>query len=395
MKIRTSASKTSRVLDAICYLSKKKQDDEDIFGNSISVYPTFPYNPASKTAPQTAQHWVQGWHRYGEKVENVKPVELKNYEFNITIMNIEKRSEGGRAYKVHDDEMRMFDLREDQVTEAMRHCGISPGGKINGKFTWGILNGSVKLVLVGGTSHAEMLKNVEEMKKREELLKSGNALTPDKLKFGHIYVQKHGSLHLFIGKVKLPGAKAPSYATIELPEKPVFWDGFDIDNEEKMTSTYGKEYVNEQLAMRDIAAKWDGMSWTERCRWQWVEHPNYTYMKYAASVPEGYYNRYAEISVLSSPKFESEHGDVELELAESVKKNADGEHRYVNGNRHDFAEEAWARAHNGGHRRDSYMSNRWRFSGEELVRQELKFNTEYKNGIRAAREEFRDKLSWL
>lgn len=394
MRIGSSyTSDTSRIVKEVCYVTKKPETVEDIFGNKLSVRPTFPYNPESKTAPATAQRWARGWHRYDEKVEDREPELFKNIEFDVTIMNIEKRSEGGRAYKVYDEDMRMFDLREDQVTEAIRHCGIAAGGRVCGKFTWGILNGSLKMVLVGGTSHAAMLKNMEEMQKREEAVKTGTALSPDKLQFGHIYKKKDETIHLFLGKVKLAGAKSSSYATLELPQKPTFYRDEEI-------SSCGAEFIKENNESKRIAQAWPNMTWEERTQFAWIDSMKRTYEEYKDSVPEGYYNCYPGIRLTSSPKFESEEGEA-IALAMVAKKNIDGVQPYYNGLGHDLAEESWAQAHNNGHRRDMYDSSRMTFahlyeSEQRRAKREFDFNLKKQTEIRAARIEFNNtKLTWL
>ncbi len=384
----TYTTETSRIVKEVCYVTKKPEPVEDIFGNKLSVRPTFPYNPESKTAPATAQRWARGWHRYGEKVVDREPELFKNIEFDVTIMNIEKRSEGGRAYKVYDEDMRMFDLREDQVTEAIRHCGIAAGGRVNGKFTWGILNGSLKMVLVGGTSHAAMLKNMEELQKREEAVKTGTALTPDKLQFGHIYAKKDKSIHLFLGKVRLVGAKSTSYATLELPTAPTFYD--NIEN------SYGEDFVTENNTNKRVAQSWHNMTWEERTQFAWIDSMKRTYEKYKDSVPEGYYNRYPGIRLTSSPKFESEEGEA-VAIAMRARNNVDGVQPYFNGLGHDLAEEDWARACNNGHRRDMYENRGYVLYESDAARFKRSFDFAAKKQaeVRAARIVFNNKITWL
>lgn len=388
----TYTTDTSRIVKEVCYVTKKPETVEDIFGNKLVVRPTFPYNPESKTAPATAQRWARGWHRYGEKVVDREPELFKNIEFDVTIMNIEKRSEGGRAYKVYDEDMRMFDLREDQVTEAIRHCGIAAGGRVNGKFTWGILNGSLKMVLVGGTSHAAMLKNMEEMQKRDEAVKTGSALSPDKLQFGRIYAKKDKSIHVFLGKVKLVGAKSPSYATLELPTAPTYYEESDIPH-------YGSEFIAEQRELKRVAQSWHNMTWEERTQYAWIDSMKRIYDKYKNSVPEGYYNRHPGIKLTSSPKFESEEGEA-VAIATRAKKNVDGVQPYFNGLGHDLAEDDWARAHNNGHRRDMYDNSRrsWTLlpeSEQQRLKREFDFNVKKQAEVNAARIEFNNKITWL
>ena len=141
-------------LDKVGYVSCKPVSVTDLNYNTYLVHDTMAFNPNSKTAPDTAFTWASG---YGQKFFTPTSIEIDNKPFNIKIIGLEVRSQGGRAYKVIDDKNRRFDLREDQVFEIIRLCGIDKGGEVKIPVVWGILGSQVRLILVGGKLYNEMM----------------------------------------------------------------------------------------------------------------------------------------------------------------------------------------------------------------------------------------------
>lgn len=91
-----------RLLDKVCYLSREPVQAKDISGNDITVADIFPYNPDSKTAPNTAKRWADNshWdHVTRQVVKGAEPVlvERVNEPFSVIITDLDVRSEGGRA----------------------------------------------------------------------------------------------------------------------------------------------------------------------------------------------------------------------------------------------------------------------------------------------------------
>ena len=207
------SAKKLRLLYSITYLIIDPIEDTDLVGNKISVSPTFPYNPDSKTSPETAKRWAwtASYHlsKDGCRISSTTPVEKytktitrKNDPFSLKIIDIDARSEGGRAYIVIDDEGRRFDLREDQVLEAIAFNGIEAGGKIKGSFVWGVAASTVRLVLYGGELWTKM-SNPDTTEKK----KKNAAKIPGKdLIVGHMYKQECSYVYngpcLYLGKVR-------------------------------------------------------------------------------------------------------------------------------------------------------------------------------------------------
>ena len=261
--MRSHYASNQRLLDRVCYLSRAPTKDTDLFGNEITVKHTFPYNPDSKTAPETAKRWADNTtydHKTRQYVKGPEPefLERANDPFSITIIDLDVRSEGGRAYKVVDTQDRCFDLREDQVLEVFKHVGILAGGQVPGQFVWGILGSQMRMVLVGGDLHKEMVAQLESLKnfKRDQAL--GRTPTEGTLKFGCIYRKRDGSHHVFLGKVKAPGAEKASFAFLKLPESPPLHE--DLTTYDDL----GEQYSEHAKHQRDASATVRGRQATAR-----------------------------------------------------------------------------------------------------------------------------------
>jgi hypothetical protein len=179
---------TQYLLEKIAYTSRKPQNfKSSITQTVLRIENTFPYNPDSKTAPKTARRWAKNY------IENYTPkiIVQDNKPFKVCIVDLDVRSEGGRAYKVIDEAGRMFDLREDQFVEVLIHGGVEKGGQINGEFVWGQQFSSVRLVYVGGEQYNEMVKGLEERKNKKPKVKTKKTgITKSQLELGGVYTRK-------------------------------------------------------------------------------------------------------------------------------------------------------------------------------------------------------------
>jgi len=396
--MRNHNARNQRLLDRVCYLSRPLSEDTDLYGNKIMVKNTIVYNPESKTAPGTARRWADTStydHTTRQYVKNGEPefLERTNDPFSITIIDLDVRSEGGRAYKVIDSQDRCFDLREDQVLEVFKHSGVHAGGQVPGQFVWGILGSQMRMVLVGGDLYAEMLKQAEDLKnaKRDQAL--GRTPTESTLKVGRIYRKRDKSLHLFLGRVKAPTTTLQKdthtftttegkamYAFVVLPTCP---DAVDLDDIANRQDEWAKHAREENT----IVENWSNMSWVERCQWDWYDSKEYMQRMYKDAEP-GYYYAPEPIVLMSSPKFEEELSDVEEEFAAQLRANDALVHKYFNGNREDLAETRWRYLFNNGRERDWYAYNRY---GQRDQKAQSAINKAYME----TREQFKNDLVWL
>jgi hypothetical protein len=369
---------SARLLDRVTYVSRKPEDVTDLLGNSIVVADTMAYNSESKTAPSTALRWAEGYHFNRQTAFTPEPIEVVNREFSITIIDIDVRAEGGRAYKIIDDKNRRFDLREDQILEIIAACGINKGGRVPGQFMWGILGSQVKLVLVGGQLYNEMKERAEELKVQAERKATGLSPNNSKLQVGHVYEKRDKSIHAFVGRVTAPGNDKTLYALLELPQKPEKREiepGVDFDQS-------WIEIINK---INDISDAWDTMSWMQRCEWDWADQYWYT------KVPQF---RGANVVLMASPKFEFEVSADASDLVKEVRDNVECRHVYVNGSGQDLAE-IYSLGPNP--RRDWHepRENAWYYlTRDQQDQREKDFGKKVQTDIIAARAKFRDSLTW-
>lgn len=398
--MRKHYASNQRLLDRVCYLSRAPSKDTDLFENEIEVRHTFPYNPGSKTAPETAKRWADNTtydHKTRQYVKGPEPefLERANDPFSVTIIDLDVRSEGGRAYKVVDTQGRCFDLREDQILEVFKHSGILAGGQVPGQFVWGILGSQMRMVLVGGDLHKEMVEQAEALKESNRRHASGAAPTEGTLKFGCIYRKRDGSHHVFLGRVKQPGAEKASFAFLKLPEAPTVYEDESVYDRDDEWSKHAREE-------RAIAQKWDQMTWLERCQWDWHDSKDYLQRQYKDCEP-GYYHHPEDIVLMASPKFEEELVEMAVDLARRVRENATSKHKYVNGKGDDLAEERWKRDHNGGeerqwnygYRRGHGYDNSWYTIGDaERKRRDNEARASAQKGYTETRQQFQRELVW-
>jgi hypothetical protein len=159
----------------------------------------FPVDSNNKERMATAKCWAEQHYQsqiYDQKqntyINNPEPPkeicidEFKNAPITgIKIIDLECRSQGGRAYKVALPNRLVVDLREDVLLETIMKVGILPGGILNGEFIWCRDGGETKLVLIGSKLHKEMLnlmqyRNKENVVKKDDLILGQLYETSDK-----------------------------------------------------------------------------------------------------------------------------------------------------------------------------------------------------------------------
>lgn len=174
-------------------------DDKSCISPSVSVTPAFITDAGNLKTQVTAKRWSEqrGWDYKTRKQIPANPgiIEVPNtYIDDVTIVGLEKRSEGGRAYKVIIKGNLYVDLREDVLLEAFLHCSIHHG-LILAKFVFAMVGSDMKLVRVGSELHKELLRltNVAE----------APSIKVADLQIGSIYRRKSSSPagDLYLGKM--------------------------------------------------------------------------------------------------------------------------------------------------------------------------------------------------
>jgi hypothetical protein len=140
-----------------------------------------------------------GWHQYmADEYKEVPPGEetILNSGFtNIRLWTIDTRAEGGRAYKMIDEEGRYFDIREDLFLEAAYNGEIKQtkeGIVLTGTYVWVRAHSQMRVARVGSEIHKALLaakerKNAKKIPGKEQVE-------------GGVYMDKGGKLWVYIGR---------------------------------------------------------------------------------------------------------------------------------------------------------------------------------------------------
>jgi len=139
--------------EEIVYISGKNTKLEDIWDDIESkkrsdreVTPAFVSDANNPKTIATGVTWAEGG-TYPRKVANPKKETFKNVPTEgFMIVGLERRSEGGRAYKVVTPTGYYVDLREDVLLDTMLEVGIGKGGMLNGSFVWAKFGSQMKLI---------------------------------------------------------------------------------------------------------------------------------------------------------------------------------------------------------------------------------------------------------
>lgn len=159
------------------------------------VNPAFVTDAENEKTIETGRSWAEHKNRYKDDIKQ-KPlpeVILDNNPIkDVQVVGLEKRAEGGRAWKVIvGAERYYFDFREDILLDSLIEEGSRKGGFLNGSFLWARVGSQMKLVRIGSELHKELLK-ADDFKKLKKIGK-------DDLEVGGIYQFTKDEERLFVG----------------------------------------------------------------------------------------------------------------------------------------------------------------------------------------------------
>ena len=170
----------------VTFFTKAKNPRHNPWKIPYDVPAAFPVLDGSPS--ETAKYWAG---------EGYKEYRYQNTFDDVRILDLDRRSQGGRAYKiiikVEDGHEFICDLREDTLLDVIKNKGIHAGGKLNGNFSW-IQNGSqCTLVRIGSDIWNEA--------QQQNVAKAAKKIPNASLEFGHLYMTAGGDLAIFIAKV--------------------------------------------------------------------------------------------------------------------------------------------------------------------------------------------------
>jgi len=131
---------------------------------SREVRETFVVDAENPKTTEKAKEWARqrrwvGWQQEVTPVAEPLLIERPNIPFaSVELVTLEKRSEGGRAWKVLVDGAFYVDLREDALLGALLYSTNHGDGVIYGPFQWVLCGSQLKILKVGGQEHQEVVK---------------------------------------------------------------------------------------------------------------------------------------------------------------------------------------------------------------------------------------------
>lgn len=176
------------------YSSSKKLKTECYWDNPLlkigwkgqEVIPAFCSDADNKKTCETGKNWARGY-----KHHKVESITRNNDPVTIEILSLERRSEGGRAYKVVTDGF-FFDLSEDVLLDTIINCTIKKGIP-EGKFIWATVSSQMKLVRIDSDLHKALIESTLDKDKKR---------IPQKdLEVGGIYRGKNKEKYIYLGFV--------------------------------------------------------------------------------------------------------------------------------------------------------------------------------------------------
>lgn len=196
----------------------------------LDVLPAIVADAANPVRLKSGKEWAES-RNYGEGKGKTTQFDIPNDPGTVRVVDLEFRSEGGRAYKVLWASLNVYvDLREDVLLEAMIAKGIKPGGELGGLYLWAIVGSQMKLIRAGSLLHKELKASTE--RKTMTAIKKG-------FEVGHVYRQANGKRLVYLGE----------FQTLDI---------FDTTAEERKANNW--RYVTEP---NYVTKPWHGQIWYE------------------------------------------------------------------------------------------------------------------------------------
>ncbi len=273
-------SSSVKILSEIGLASSQDQENavhlkDPQTGQLLQIKPTFIFNPQSQANKETAIAWSgkipktvgvksNRWCKYSKdyeydyvrnpdmddpvKVSNAVTIRPNTPMNNLYLDDIDVRMEGGRAYKVCNmDDGTYFDIREDQILQAILKYGIQPGGKIGGSWVFAINHTQMKCYLEDGKEYQEAL--LENQKKIQIGQKITKGFVP-----GKVYTDKSGTCqYVFLMRTNGLSTNYQKQAVIRTKTKDNFFLVVSNNDIRRITTVYETNLPN--MSKNDIEKK--------------------------------------------------------------------------------------------------------------------------------------------
>ncbi len=186
--------------------------DDSTEESTLMARAAYVSDETNETTIERGREWARSYRHAGVSKEFTVP-NTPNFTADTRIVGLEKRAEGGRAWKVvvkWEDETYLFDLREDTLLQEILGPGIGEGGAIKSPLVWGKVGSQMKLIRVGSDIYTELVE-------ANKVDKTKPPKATD-LKVGDVWESKNGDRAAFLGWVSI----------IEMDHEPGYYGEKDI-----------------------------------------------------------------------------------------------------------------------------------------------------------------------
>jgi len=151
-------------------------DDIEVedFQKVTKCIPVFVTDATNAKTQKTAEAWARNarWHWdpvSGQRVDTgtdcIKFERPNDPISGIRLIGLERRSQGGRAYKALVLDKYVVDFREDVLLDAILNGGILDNGVLPGEYIFASVGSEMKLIRVGSLLHEKMIEATNYWKK--------------------------------------------------------------------------------------------------------------------------------------------------------------------------------------------------------------------------------------
>ena len=216
-------------------------DDDNTVSNEVDVLPSFCSDSDNAKTLVSGEEWAKRYSVWDNTTKSyvcspVHKISRDNKPISgVRIVSLERRSQGGRAYKVVTKDGHYFDLREDVLLDIISNASIS-NSVISCDLLWCKIGAEMKLIRVDSDLHKHAIESTA--------VKKAGPIPASQLVAGKIYEMRNGDKVLFLGNcmvdlddssnrtITYKSAKQqlwyeiPNYKMSDIGDKKAFFDTF-------------------------------------------------------------------------------------------------------------------------------------------------------------------------